>query len=118
VSSLHTEITWPTGAKAGRTGMLRVAIRQDRSQPGTVDVKIPLPPGVGLAEPLPTVRQVQGVLSLRRPVDGTHLPAITEIPVRFSLAGTFTVPEARARYAFEAAPRVVIPARPFSVASP
>ncbi len=116
--ALHADITWPATARAGRTGLLRVALRHDGGHAALVDVKIPLPPGVTLAEPIPTVRQVQGVLTLRRQVDGTRLPNILEIPIRFLLEGKVTVPEAQARYALQDAPRVVVPARPFSVASP
>jgi len=61
---------------------------------------------------------VQGVLTLRRTLDGARLPMVVEVPVRFHLAGTVTAPEAVARYAYDVAPRVVVPARPLSVASP
>ncbi len=115
---LHAEITWPTTARAGRTGLLRVVVRNDSGHAGTVDVRIPLPPGVTLAEPVPNVRQVQGVLTIRRTLDGGRLPTVVEVPIRFFLAGTATVPEAQVRYAFDAGPRVIVPARPFSVTSP
>ena len=64
------------------------------------------------------MRQVQGVLVIRRVLNGGPLPTVVEVPIRFLLAGTVTVAEAQARYAFDAGPRVVVPARPFSVASP
>jgi hypothetical protein len=115
---LHAEITWPASARAGRTGLLRVAVRNDAGHATTVDVRLPLPPGVTLAEPIPNVRQVQGVLAIRRTLDGGRLPNVVEVPIRFLLAGSVTVPETVVRYAFDAGPRVVVPARPFSVASP
>jgi hypothetical protein len=115
---LHAEVTWPADARAGRTGLLRVVVRDEATHAATVDVRLPLPPGVTLAEPLPNVRQVQGVLVIRRALAGGPLPTVVEVPIRFLLAGAVTVPEGQARYAFDAAPRALVPARPFSVASP
>jgi hypothetical protein len=113
-SPLHAEVTWPT-ARAGRTGLLRIALDHDLERASTVDVRIPLPPGVELAEKLSDVRQVQGILAVRRKIEGGHVPTTIEVPVRFTLGGVVTVPEAQARYAFEAGQRAVIPARPLAI---
>jgi hypothetical protein len=61
------------------------------------------------------VRQIQGVLSIRRTLDAGDAPTVLELPLRFALEGRFTVPEARARVAFEDLPRTVVPARPIVV---
>jgi hypothetical protein len=76
---------------------------------------VPLPPGATLAEPVSGVRQVQGVLTLRRALDAGDAPTVIELPLRFALEGRFTVPEARAKVAFEEMPRAVVPARPLGV---
>jgi hypothetical protein len=113
-SPLHVEAVWPD-AKPGRTGTLRLRLRQSTDRGITADLTLPLPPGVTLAEPVEGVRQVQGVLTVRRAVDSGEAPVVVEIPLRFALGGRFTVPEARARVAFEELPRAVAPARPLRV---
>jgi hypothetical protein len=105
------DVTWPDHPKAGATGVVRVAVRHALGRPTTVDVRLPLPPGVSLAAPVANVRQVQGVLAIRAPLDASPLPTTFELPVRFALAGKVTAPEARARLAFEDAPRSIAPAR-------
>jgi hypothetical protein len=114
-SPLHLEALWPDGAKAGKTGTLRLRLRHTLAAALTADVTVPLPPGVTLAEPVNGVRQVQGVLSIRRGVDASDAPTVIELPLRFALGGRFVVPEARARVAFEEMPRAVAPARPLRV---
>ena len=114
-SPLHIEALWPDDAKAGKTGTLRLRVRQTVGSAVTADLTIPLPPGVALAEGVSGVRQVQGVLSIRRSVDASALPTVIEIPLRFGLAGLLWAPEARARVAFEDMPRAIAPARPVVV---
>ncbi len=114
-SPLHVEALWPEEARAGRGGTLRLRLRQTLGRPITADLTVPLPPGVTLAEPVNGVRQVQGVLSIRRALDGSELPQVIELPLRFALAGRFTAPEVRARVAFEEMARAVAPARPLVV---
>lgn len=113
-SPLHVEALWPE-AKAAHTGTLRLQLRQSLGRAVTADLTVPLPPGVSLAEAVDGVRQVQGVLSIRRAVDESDAPTVIEIPLRFALAGRFTVPEARGRIAFDELPRAVAPARPIRV---
>ena len=61
------------------------------------------------------MRQVQGVLSIRRALDSSGLPVEIDLPLRFGLAGRVTVPEARAIVAFEEAGRALAPARPLVI---
>jgi hypothetical protein len=112
---LRVEASWPTRARAGGTGVVRLSVWNALSRSLTADLRIPLPPGAALAEPIRGVRQVQGLLTVRRGVDASVLPTAIEIPVRFSLGGHLTVPEAIARVAFEEAAPTVIPARPLTI---
>jgi hypothetical protein len=114
-SALHVEATWPAKPHAGKTGTLRLLVRHSLSRAITVDLRIPLPPGVSLAEPVHDVRQVQGALTVRRGVEATERPTAIEIPVRFGLGGRVTAPEVVARVAFEEGPRAIAPARPLMI---
>lgn len=80
-----------------------------------IDLRIPLPPGVTLAEGSSAVRQIQGQLVVRAYLDGRGTDTSLDLPIRFGLPGTFTVPEARARPAFEDGARAIAPARPLRV---
>jgi hypothetical protein len=112
-SPIHLDLGWPNDAHAGMTGVLRVNLRQSLGRSPTIDIRIPLPPAVTLAEAVSGVQQIQGVLRIRRKVDTSSLATPLEIPLRFGLAGYVTAPEARAEVAFEDVPRAVAPARPF-----
>jgi hypothetical protein len=105
------EVIWPENAGAEKVGTLRVLARQSLGRAATVDVRIPLPPGVALAAPVGTgqtrVRQLQGVLAVSLSVDEGQ--SVLELPLRFGLAGHLVVPEAsahiaRASYAAATAP--------------
>jgi hypothetical protein len=115
LSGLHLEAIWPAEPRAGGTGILRLLVRHSPARSTTADLRVPLPPGVSLAEPLRDVRQVQGVLTVRRVLDATELPTAVEIPLRFGLAGRVTTPEAVARVAFDESPRAFAPARPLTI---
>jgi hypothetical protein len=112
---LQIEAEWPDDAKAGKSGKLVVRLRHGLGRQVTADATIPLPPGAALAAPVEGIRQLQGVLGVRRELDGSELPTVVEIPLRFALPGRFTAPEARARVAFEELGRGIAPARPFKV---
>jgi|GEM_PF-1471208 len=114
-SPVHAEIAWPADARAGMTSRVQVTVRQELGRPTTVDLRIPLPAGASLAALVEGIRQVQGMLSIRRQMDASTLPTVFEVPVRFALSGRFTVPEAEARLAFEEASRALIPSRPLVV---
>jgi hypothetical protein len=94
-SPVNVEIVWPAEARAESTGVVRILLRHEETEPSEIDVRIPLPPGVRLAAATDGVMELQGALMLRKKVgrDGT----VVEAPVRFGLGGTFTVPEASAR---------------------
>ncbi len=114
-SPIRVELTWPTTAQAEMTSRLEVTLKQELGRPTTVDLRIPLPAGASLAAPVQGIRQVQGVLTIRRQMDDSSLPTVFEVPIRFSMPGRFTVPEAEARLAFEEAQRALAPSRPLVV---
>jgi hypothetical protein len=114
-SPLHVEALWPSDPQSARSSTLRLRVRHTLGRALTVDLTVPLPPGVTLAEPVEHVRQVQGVLSIRRALDASDAPTVIELPLRFALPGQVTVPEARARVAFEELPRAIVPARPLTI---
>ncbi|MBW2456973.1 MAG: hypothetical protein JRI68_20835, partial [Deltaproteobacteria bacterium] len=114
-SPTKLDITWPSDATVGRPARLQVSLRHELGRPTTIDARIPLPPGVSLAAPTKGVRQVQGVLAIRRSFDSSALPSVMQIPIRFALSGRVTAPEAQARLAFEEATRAVAPARPLHI---
>jgi hypothetical protein len=114
-SPVRLETTWPADARAGGSSALLVSLSQRLGRPAVIDARIPLPPGVSLAAKVDGVRQIQGVLLVRTTLDRSALPLPLAIPLRFSLPGRVTAPEARARLAFEEAPAAVAPARPFVI---
>ncbi|MEZ4309532.1 MAG: hypothetical protein R3F14_15960 [Polyangiaceae bacterium] len=109
------DIVWPEAPRAGEKSVVRVLVASRTLRPFTADVRIPLPPGASLAERTAGVRQIQGQLILQPEIDLTGTPTVLDLPLRFGLAGRFTVPEARARPAHEDAPRAIAPARPLVV---
>lgn len=114
-SPLSLDVRWPQDARAGTSRPVAVILRHTRGRHTTVDVRLPLPPGVSLAAPVSGVRQVQGALSLRRALDASGLPVEIDLPLRFGLGGRVTVPEARASVAFEEVGRALAPARPLVI---
>jgi hypothetical protein len=95
-SPLSVDVSWPTDAKAGGTGILRISVQssEGESSSSEVDLRIPLPPGVTLGATTKGMSQLQGVLAIRELVNRS---AVIEAPVRFGLAGKLTAPEAVAR---------------------
>ena len=114
-SPIRLAVAWPEDARAGFTGVVRVDVRHSLGRSAVLDVRLPLPPSVSLAAPVAGVQQIQGVLAVRRSVDGSSLPTVIEIPVRFGLGLAATVPEAHATVALEDVPRAVAPSRPLIV---
>lgn len=119
-SPVSMEVVWPSEAKAGHVDTLRIMLRHSMPQASSVDVRLPLPPGVSLAEPVgrpgdqgAIVSEIQGVLSLRWSVD--HSVSVIDVPVRFGISGAYTVPEGTARIAKEALPPATSPARTLEV---
>jgi len=98
-SPLDLQITWPDDARVGGSGMLRVRLRHEGASKLEADTRVPLPPGVTLASATPGIAQLQGTLLIRRTVESGN-ETLVEVPVRFGLAGTLTVPEATAHVAY------------------
>ncbi len=117
-SPIRLAVTWPEDARAGFTGVVRVDVRHSLGRAAVLDVRLPLPPSVSLAAPVAGVQQIQGVLARRRSVDQSALPTVIEIPVRFGLGLSATVPEAHATVALEDVPRAVAPRGRSSCAEP
>ncbi len=109
------DVTWPEKPKAGTKDVLHVSASTKTGRSLMADLRVPLPPGVALAEGLAFVRQIQGQLVVRVPLDPSGTDVSLDLPIRFALAGRFTVPEARGRPAFEEGARVLAPARPLRV---
>lgn len=78
-----------------------------------MEVKIPLPPGVVLAESTSNVRQVQGALYVRETLQAAE--KVLTIPLRFNLSGTFTAREVELR-SLEDRTVVLYPAKTITVA--
>jgi hypothetical protein len=81
--------------------------------PEPVEVMIPLPPGVSLAESVANVRQVQGALYVRETLQASE--KVLTIPLRFNLSGTFTAREVELR-SLESRALAVFPSRIVTVA--
>jgi hypothetical protein len=118
-SPVNLEVVWPSEARAGHVDTVRVMLRHSMAQAQLLDVRMPLPPGVSLAEAIgkgtdgAVVSEIQGVLAIRWNVDRSV--AVIDIPVRFALAGTYTVPESTARIAKESYGETQAPARVLTV---
>lgn len=112
-------VTWPT-AKKDEVQSLKVELKPSApvSEMGdgwaSARIRIPLPPGVALADAVPGVRLFRGVLHVT-PRSLTS-PDTLFVPLRFRLAGDMTVPEATAELIGVEAPRATERARPLVVA--
>ncbi|MFO0552956.1 MAG: hypothetical protein U0271_31500 [Polyangiaceae bacterium] len=95
--------------REGFVGTVKVTLSVN-SGSGLVFAKVPLPPGATLAAPIPGVHQVQGVLYIQTERTGDLL-----IPLRFTLAGKFTIREATARMADEGGDSGIARARPIEI---
>ncbi len=105
-------VKWPA-AKRGDVANLRVSVAETSHVWSSVEVKVPLPPGVVLADSVSGVRQVQGALYLRTtPKD---LGDTVLVPLRFTLSGQVTVPEATAALVEVQAPLAYDRARPLTI---
>ena len=113
-SPIALDVQWPEVAKVGVKQVLRIVASSRASRALMTDIRIPLPPGVGLAEGGSSARQIQGQLVMRAHLDADGTATTLELPIRFGLAGKFTVPESRAR-ADEEGTQTIAPARPLRV---
>jgi hypothetical protein len=114
-SPIRIEVDWPDSPHVGAGQKMRVTLRHSLSKESTLDVRIPLPPGVSLAAPMEDVTQVQGILIMRKSVDASALPTLLELPIRFTMSGRMTAPVAHARLAFEESSDATAPARPIVI---
>jgi len=114
-SPLHLELAVSNPPIAQSPASLQVSLRHDLGRGVPVVVRIPLPPGASLAEPISGVRQVQGALTLRSKLDSDSLPRVIIVPLHFSLSGTITLPEATGRVDDEEFASARTPARPLLI---
>lgn len=96
-SPIQLELEWPTTAVAGQVAMLRGSVRTTLAASTDVELRLVLPPGATLAEGRGGLVQSQGVLVARLTHAPGAAPTLLEVPLRFTLAGTITAPEAEAR---------------------
>lgn len=113
---LHLDVQIPRAPRAGATASLQISVHHDLGRRVPVVVRVPLPPGAVLAEPVEGVRQVQGALYVSTQLDSDPLPRVVEIPLRFGLSGTVMFPEAVGRIDDDELPPTRAPARPLAIA--
>ncbi len=109
---ISVDVKWPL-AKRGNVANLRVVLKELAPTHSPVELKVPLPPGVMLAEALTGARQVNGVLYFR--TTPKSFGETTLVPLRFTLGGTVTVPEATAALLETQAPLAYDRARPLTI---
>lgn len=114
-SALELETRWPTAPRRGARGSLVVTVRNGSDRRVPAVVRIPLPPGVALAEAVGSVRPIAGVLHAPIEAPAGEIGRL-EIPLLFGLPGRFTVPQARVRGATFDAGEAFAAARPLVVA--
>lgn len=112
---LVVETRWPDDAMSGEKSLLRLSLRHGRPRVETVEVRLPLPSGVRLAEAVPNVKQVQGVLVVRTALGSGSIPTLLDLPIRADLPGRMTIPEGVARIVSEDSVGAHVPARPWVV---
>jgi len=106
-------VRWPE-ARAGSAAPVRLVIARDGRGKRLVDVRVHLPPGAHLAAPVRDVRELQGQLLWRIAVGDVE--SFVEVPIRFDLAGTVTIPEATASLTAGGSDPARAPARPLTIA--
>lgn len=94
---LTMEVKWPGNATTTETSSLEVRIVAKSTSTMSVMARIPLPPGASLAEPVDGVKQIGGALLVTGEAGGGGVSVPTMIPLRFALAGDFTLPESTVR---------------------
>lgn len=114
-SPLRLAVAWPQGVIVTNVRAVHVSVSHGLTQSRSVDVRIPLPPGVRLAERVDGVHQVAGQLIIRRAVSGTNTPLVLDLPMRFGSSGRFTTPRATAHFVDQYAPAAYAPATTLEV---
>jgi hypothetical protein len=106
---------WPEPTR-DEVGVLRVELHQTTPMPSayalTAHARIPLPPGASLARQIEGVRQVQGSLRISQRFSKR---LTLSLPIRFGLAGSYTLPEATVTCPESPATIGRAPARPLVV---
>jgi hypothetical protein len=115
-SPLHVDLTMPKAPLANRLADLQVTLGHEVGRRIPVVVRIPLPPGASLAEKTENLSQVQGAIYLRTSLDSDSLPRVLSVPLRFTIAGTVTMPEVTAHITDDELPVARAPARPVVIA--
>ncbi len=114
-SPLHLDLAMPKPASKEGVSSLQVNLCHDLARATTIMVRIPLPPGAALAEKVADMWQVQGAIYVRTSIASDSLPRVIPVPLRFALAGVFTLPEATARITDDEVPAARAPARPLTI---
>ena len=112
VTPIRVAADWPNDARAGTTGIVHLTFTNSVGHDVVVWTRVPLPPGVTLAAPVPDVVLRQGVAHVRTTVGTTTTVAL---PVRFTLPGRVLVREAETNTTSEEQPRALTPARMLTV---
>ena len=112
VAPLTVATEWPTEATVGSTAVLHVTYKRGIGRPLTVSTRIPLPPGVDLAEKVDDVHVRQGALHIEATPDGTQT---LSIPIRFRLPGRFVIAPSETRGRSDEEPRITTPAGTLNV---
>lgn len=94
---LQLATKWPASMKVGATAMLELRLSGTPDGITPMLVRVPLPPGAYLAEPVGGVRMVEGAILVKTTLDPASASLPTLVPIRFGLAGAFTLGEASAR---------------------
>jgi hypothetical protein len=115
-SPLHVDVAVPAPTRDA-VASLQISLRHDLGRRVPVRVRIPLPPGAALAEPVEHARQVQGAIYLQTELESDALPRVIEVPLRFGLAGKVTLPEVTARVTDDDLPVARAPARPLVISA-
>lgn len=94
---LSLETRWPTAMTVGATATLEVRLSGTPDEVTPMLVRVPMPPGAYLAEPLTGVRMLEGAILVTTTIEPANASLPLRIPVRFGLAGSFTLGEAWAK---------------------
>lgn len=106
----------PSTLRRGDVGnlVLRMALLDGSGGSTEAEATIPLPPGVVLASRVNGVRQVAGSLIVNQNLTGSDQTIV--VPLRFTLAGSFTLRESTIRNLSNQEPASILPAQRVEVA--
>jgi len=87
-------LRYPSGLRAGGAGSLEVAVRGEPGARRSFIVRVPLPPGVTVAEAVSGVEAMPGLILIKVDTDDAGIAVPSLVPLRFSLGGNFLAPPA------------------------